>query len=207
MKKLLALLCVIAMLCSCCVVAFAEESDIDEHGCQVITYEDASEDLYDGVWAVFDELFAMYMPSEWLCMDITDMDEEDVEEGYVLYAYPDDEDSEAIMIICYYTPEEIEVSSLEELYEIVAEDNEACEIVNVNGIHVIFALDEEEDYAALFCLTENGYVFEIAYSGLAEDDYAACFENMLCTFIADPDMIEQVNDDEAAVFPILVEAE
>lgn len=118
MKKILALVLALAMVLAC-VPAMAQ----------------SIEDLYDGVWVQFDGGFEVYMPSDWLEVELT---EEDAAEGFFYSACSADQ---SVLMMMAWAPLETQVT-LEELYEIVAA-NQPAELLSVNGIGLICAGDFE----------------------------------------------------------------
>ena len=91
------------------------------------------EDLYDGAWVQFDGGFEVYMPSDWMEIE---MDASDLEQGFFYGACSADQ---SVLMMMAWSPLEQQVT-LEELHAIIAA-NQPAEILSVNGIGLICAAD------------------------------------------------------------------
>lgn len=91
------------------------------------------EDLYDGAWVQFDGGFEVYLPSDWMEVEIT---EEEREMGFFYGACSPDA---SLLMEMAWAPLETEVT-LEQLCEIISA-NSPAQMLEVNGIGLICTAD------------------------------------------------------------------
>jgi len=149
MKKLLALALAMLMVLGC-VRAMAQ----------------SIEDLYDGVWVQFDGGFEVYMPSDWLEVELT---EEDAANGYFYSACSADQ---SILMMMAWAPLESAVT-LNELYEILSA-NYPAEMLTVNGIGLICMGDAENNTVSFIGLdgVDLGY-YSFLFAPVSDDETKA----------------------------------
>ena len=139
MKKLLALVMALIMLLSS--AAVAEE----------IVYEQ----FFDGTWVQFEDGFEIYLPSEWLELEVTD----EMLEGGIFYAVMSPDGAYTCQMIwsaldAEYTYEEA-LAEVDAIYP-------GAELLEVNGIGLICFADAENDilgFAALDGAEPGLYMF------------------------------------------------
>lgn len=146
MKKILALVLALVMMLGC-VPAMAQ----------------SIEDLYDGVWVQFDGGFEVYMPSDWLQMELT---EEDIAEGYFYGACSADQ---SVLMMMAWAPLEAQLT-LEQLHEILSA-NYPAKMLTVNGIGLICMADHENGTVTFVGLdgVDLGY-YSFLFAPVADED-------------------------------------
>ena len=148
MKKLIAILMTIAMLCSVSVSAFAATTTEVEEITWADVADTAAEVDPDAAFVqIADWNLCMWLPSIFSEQELTD---EDIENGYISYLTLEDE-SAAVAI----TMEAVECD-LETLQEGALEAGiEEAEVLMINGIKMLVYTDEENDIINAVCQDED----------------------------------------------------
>ncbi len=174
MKKLIAFMLVLCILCSIPVSAMAAKQKTAAAGEEVKEYlwsdvKDAIKEAdVSGRFVTFDEIALTF----WLPDEFTDMLEEgDKEDGFI--GYYGTENDEYVVV----TYDESDWDDLEELAkDMIAEEIDGVEIVTLNGLSAVEYLlpDEDNDEAVYWCLallTDAGNIVTITiYPVTSEED-------------------------------------
>jgi len=158
MKKILALALAMLMVLGC-VPAMAQDIEA----------------LYDGVWVQFDGGFEVYMPSDWLEVELTEADRA---EGFFYGACSADQ---SVLMMMAWAPLEAAMT-LEELNEALAAGY-PTEMLNVNGIGLICMGDAANNTVSFIGLdgVDLGY-YTFLFAPVSDDEtkaYAALIASSL----------------------------
>lgn len=153
MKKLLALLAVLAMLFTS-TFALAEEEAIEEF---VYPFE-ATELLFE------DYGFSIVLPSDW---DVYEIDEAAAEAGIFFIAASTD-GANTVQIV--YTELEEAVASVEDLVAALSTEYEGVEAIEINGAEFAVATLVEEDINMMATLSQDGSAMYMFFFTSASDE-------------------------------------
>ena len=175
MKKLIAILCIAAMLFSFSACAFAEAATKE-----YVTFsaENVDESLYDGHWVELSELIDMYLPTDWIGADIT---EDDVADGlYCLIANPDMSAYVSLVIADADTVAEWGVTNMDELAALFVESGyEDAEVIIINDITTVVYTDTDNDTCDIMISLDDGSIADISLYPNSDETMTDSFVNML----------------------------
>ena len=177
MKRLIAMLCIFALVLSVSAAAFADVQR-DEDGYAVIGESMMNSELEDGTWVTFFSIFKMVMPSDWVDIDITDRDREN---GLYYAARAPQEDATVELLV--YTPEEIANFGAEDIFDICeiwkADGYEDAQIMKLNGVYCCFYTNADRDACHVMLMSSDNYMFDLIFGPISNDDYTSIYYNMI----------------------------
>ena len=164
MKKLVAVLMAIAMLCALSVSAAAETTTEN-----VLNWTDVEEDVkaagLEGDFVqIGDNNLKMWLPSAFSESELTD---EDIENGYIAYLVTDNE-SEVIAIMSVNLGESLEEWE-EELPDYGITD---AEMGVINGYKALMYSTPENDTMCVDFETEDGEILEFTFYPMSDEDFS-----------------------------------
>lgn len=174
MKKLLAILLTLAVLCSVSVCAFAADTDT-----MVFTWEDVAEDLADidedGAFHQVGD-YVLWLPSFFEDQELSD---ERLEQGYIANIMATDESAAVIA----FTDTNEEGADLEVLAEAYTGAGLEAEVVEVNGKPAMLYVDESSDTLNLLFLKEDDNTAEtvISFYPLSDEGFSSLAAMVLNT--------------------------
>ena len=195
MKRILSVMLVITILCSCSSAAFAvkmpsssrtettmtteEKAYLEEKLSEktVFDWEESEKAIREadisGHFVTFDEISAkLWLPD--FFEDV--LEEEDREQGYIGYFMtkePESNGDYGVVDVAYW---DAGCSSAEEYKDaLIGWGYDTAEITEVNGWEAVmyFAVEDGYDYLALALATESGNIFEVSFHPISDEDYLA----------------------------------
>ena len=175
MKKLIAILCIAAMLFS-----FSACASADAATKEYVTFsaENVDESLYDGHWVELCELIDMYLPTDWVEIELT---EDDIDAGlYCIMANTDMTAYVSIVIADADTVAEWNVSTMDELAALFVESGyEDAEVIIINDITTVVYTDTDNDSCDIMIGLDNGGIVDISLYPNSDETMTDSFVNML----------------------------
>lgn len=172
MKKMLAIVLTVLMVCSLASPAWAAVTKTPATTDEVLTldWEDVSALAgdEDGDFYTFDNVAVMiWIPKE---LESIELDEEDLEAGFIGYFY-DEEDDYTISVVL----SDVGVESLEEWKTVLEDEMGITDIGDciINGYEAVMYSDEEEDYFCVDFIMESGNLLEFTFAPYSDDDFFA----------------------------------
>lgn len=172
MKKVLAILLTVLMVCSLSVPAWAAVAKIPSATDEalVLDWEDMSAAIEedDGDFYTFEDVAVMiWIPKE---LESVELDEEDLEAGFIGYFY-DEEDDYTISVLLG----DVGVESLEEWKTVLKDEMEITDVGDcvVNGYEAVIYSNEEEDYFCVDFIMESGKLLEFTFAPYSDEDFFA----------------------------------
>ena len=165
MKKLIAILMAVTMLCTFSATAMAATAAVSEN---VLNWSDIEADIEElGIDADFVQLgdmnLMMWLPNVFSEQELT---EEDVENGYLAYLTTDDE-SAVIAVMSVDLGESLEEWE-KELPDHGVTD---AEMGTVNGFQALMYSMPEDDCMCLDFERENGEILEFTFYPMSDEDF------------------------------------
>lgn len=173
MKKVLAILLTVLMICSLSVPAWAAKNDAQTM--TELNWTEVEEQIkeagIEGDFVAFDEIAVkMWMPSVFQAVEL---DDEEKEDGAIACYMTEDED--AIVYVIY---EDVDSATLEDMQEYVKEEYgvKDAEIGLINGLRaLVYTIEaEDEDDSDVLCVdfeTEAGYMLDFNFSPAEDEDF------------------------------------
>ena len=148
-----------------------------------LTADLVDESLYDGHWVELCELIDMYLPTDWVELELT---EEDIADAlYCIMANSDMTAYVSIVIADADTVAEWGVSDMDELAALCVEVGyEDAEVMILNGITTVIYTDTDYDTCDIMISLDDGSVADISLYPDSDDSMTDAFVNMLCSIRA-----------------------
>ena len=175
MKKLIAILMTVALLCSLSVSAMAATTtEMAE-----LVWEDFAEtaeavDADAGFYQIADWDLYMWIPSIFAEQELT---EEDIEYGYISYLTPEDESAAVAIIV-----DDDQGMSLEEWEQALNDAGYETEIGAINGIKALVYEDPEADTLhVLYILLDSDQTMEFIFWPMSDEGFAGVASIMIAS--------------------------
>jgi len=172
MKKMLAIVLTVLMVCSLTSPAWAAVKKIPSATDEalVLDWEDTSAIVEegDGDFYTFEDAAVMiWIPKE---LESLELDEEDLEAGFIGYFY-DEEDDYTVSVVLG----DVGVESLDEWKTVLKDEMEIADVGNcvINGYEAVIYSDAEEDYFCVDFIMESGRLLEFTFSPYSDEDFFA----------------------------------
>ena len=170
MKKVLAMIMLVVMIGAAMgTAAFADEAEPGSTADNPVemTLEDVDEDLYDGVWVETGLGFDVYLPEDWVLVDITD---EMADAGLVFMAGEDGGGANLTITLAEIPEEVAKDYDYEKLGEELAQTNTTAMYALLNGIPAVVFENEETKVSGFAMLTEDGFIITGVISAPSDDE-------------------------------------
>mgnify|MGYP000847473576 CR=1 FL=1 len=138
MKKLMSLLLVLALSFGC-VAAMAET-------------EAPANAAFEGTWVQFEDGFEVYLPSDWLVLEVT----QDMIDSGIFYAVSSPDGARSMQVAW---AESVDAATAEDVKVQLEGSYEGVEILNFNGVDFVSYSDSVNDCTGIAALDPNGGMF------------------------------------------------
>ena len=151
MKKLVSFV-LIAMLALSCTAALAES--------------DAPADAaFEGSWVQFEDGFEIYLPNEWMVLDLTD---EMIQSG-VFYAVASPDGARNMQVAWSEDAGAADANAVKTQLEATYTE---VQVLNINGIDFVTYVDAQNDSTGIVALGANGDMFVFNFYPASDEAYA-----------------------------------
>ena len=179
MKKLMAILLTLAVLCSVTVAASAAEAGSAPTTPVEMKYQDIDASVYDGVWVKTGLGFDVYLPEDWVLVDITD----DQAAAGLAFLAGEDGGGANLTVTRMPLPEEVADSyDYEQLGQELAASNTTAMYADLNGIPAVVFKNDETKVCGFCFLPDDGTVVSGVISAPTDDqfeEYSPYMENII----------------------------
>jgi len=170
MKKIISLLCAALLLLSLSGAASADSTEI-----RVFDSNMMEEGLYEGVWVGLNHLFQVYVPADFIDVDLTTGEWDDS-----IFYVCCDESGTYYMTVQYKTAEEL--GGEPEYSDLLAGLNDNgydAEFIQLNDLYAVTYYDSENDAQIVMILTDVYELYTIVFFPAMDETYQSVARNML----------------------------
>lgn len=151
MKRIMSLLLVLALSFGC--IAAMAEAEAPQNA------------AFEGTWVQFEDGFEVYLPSDWLVLDVT----QEMADAGIFYAVSSPDGARSMQVAW---AESVDAATAEDVKAQLETTYSGVEILNINGVDFVSYDDLDSDCAGIAALDPNGGMFLFNFYPASDEELA-----------------------------------